>query len=155
MSAPLLFDPTAGVFFDPNTREGTKLSQLGVEGRSTSTTINALAVLNALKKANKELEDIKLLSFTDNRQDAALQAGHFNDFIHVLRIRSSIYQALADKSDGLTLEDIGDALQNSINLPFREYSNYSGDTDPFPHVKDEFNKAFRTALTYPVGPCSS
>ena len=148
MSAPLLFDPTAGVFFDPNTREGTKLSQLGVEGRSTSTTINALAVLNALKKANKELEDVKLLSFTDNRQDAALQAGHFNDFIHVLRIRSSIYQALANKSDGLTLEDIGDALQNSINLPFREYSNYSGDTDPFPHVKDEFNKAFRTALTY-------
>ena len=25
----------------------------------------------------------KLLGFTDNRQDAALQAGHFNDFLFV------------------------------------------------------------------------
>jgi hypothetical protein len=25
----------------------------------------------------------KLLSFTDNRQDASLQAGHFNDFVEI------------------------------------------------------------------------
>jgi hypothetical protein len=41
MKAPLLFDPTAGVFFDTKTNEGTKLTKLGSEGRSTSTTITA------------------------------------------------------------------------------------------------------------------
>lgn len=148
MSAPLLFDPTAGVFFDPNTREGTKLSQLGVEGRSTSTTINALAVLNALYQSNKEPKDIKLLSFTDNRQDAALQAGHFNDFLHTLQVRSAIYRAVANVPEGLTLENIGPALQSSINLPFREYANYSGENEPLPQVKEEFNTSFRSALTY-------
>ena len=37
MTASLLFDPTGGVVFDPNTNEGTKLTKLGSEGRSTST----------------------------------------------------------------------------------------------------------------------
>jgi len=41
MQAPLLFDSTGGVFFDTKTNEGTKLTQLGSEGRSTSTTITA------------------------------------------------------------------------------------------------------------------
>ena len=43
MRAPLLFDPTSGTFFDPKTRG--KLAKLGSEGRSTSTTITAFAVL--------------------------------------------------------------------------------------------------------------
>ena len=29
----------------------------------------------------------KLLSFTDNRQDASLQAGHLNDFVQVALLR--------------------------------------------------------------------
>ena len=33
----------------------------------------------------------KLLSFTDNRQDASLQAGHFNDFVEVGLLRSALY----------------------------------------------------------------
>ena len=37
----------------------------------------------------------KLLSFTDNRQDASLQAGHFNDFVEVGLIRSALFRALA------------------------------------------------------------
>src|ERR1700730_14898127 len=32
----------------------------------------------------------KLLGFTNNRQDAALQAGHFNDFVFVTRLRAAI-----------------------------------------------------------------
>jgi hypothetical protein len=34
MRSPLLFDPTAGVFYDTKTNEGTKLTKLGSEGRS-------------------------------------------------------------------------------------------------------------------------
>ncbi len=36
----------------------------------------------------------KLLGFTDNRQDAALQAGHFNDFIFVTLLRGAILRAV-------------------------------------------------------------
>jgi hypothetical protein len=35
-------------------------------------------------------EKRKLLGFTDNRQDAALQAGHFNDFLFVSLLRGAI-----------------------------------------------------------------
>ena len=35
----------------------------------------------------------KLLSFTDNRQDASLQAGHFNDFAQVALLRSALFKA--------------------------------------------------------------
>ena len=87
MKAPLLFDPTSGVFYDTKTNEGTKLTKLGSEGRSTSTTITAFSILNQLKEAGHKDQDQKLLSFTDNRQDAALQAGHFNDFVQVVRLR--------------------------------------------------------------------
>ena len=50
MKAPLLFDPTGGVFFDTKTNEGTKLTKLGSEGRSTSTTITVFSILSQLKE---------------------------------------------------------------------------------------------------------
>lgn len=72
MQAPLLFDPTGGVFFDTKTGEGTKLTKLGSEGRSTSATINAFSILNRLSDLGFSPQERKVLSFTDNRQDAAL-----------------------------------------------------------------------------------
>ena len=39
----------------------------------------------------------KLLSFTDNRQDASLQAGHFNDFVQVGVMRGALYRALGPR----------------------------------------------------------
>src|SRR5258707_1372680 len=117
MSAPLLFDPTGGVVFDPKSNEGTKLTKLGSEGRSTSTTITAFSILNRLRDANYPAKDQKLLSFTDNVQDAALQAGHFNDFSQVIQLRSAIYRALKDAPDQtLTYSTIGEAVFKSLNL---------------------------------------
>ncbi|MCP4693709.1 MAG: DEAD/DEAH box helicase, partial [Desulfobacterales bacterium] len=94
MPAKLLFDPTCGVQYDPKTSEATKLTRLGSEGRSTSTTVLTHAVLRRLEDHGFEPGDQKVLSFTDNRQDAALQAGHFNDSLKVARLRSAIYHAL-------------------------------------------------------------
>src|ERR1035438_2596960 len=54
MPAPLLFDPTGGVVFDPNTNEGTKLTKLGSEGRSTSTTITAFSIRSEERRVGKE-----------------------------------------------------------------------------------------------------
>ena len=61
-----------------------KLAALGSEGRSTATTILSLsAIRQPAASGSLEPQARKLLSFTDNRQDASLQAGHFNDFVEV------------------------------------------------------------------------
>src|SRR5207247_3688049 len=61
-------------------RDFGKLLTLGAGGRSSATTILSLAAIRSLR-ADETLPQRarKLLSFTDNRQDASLQAGHFND----------------------------------------------------------------------------
>jgi hypothetical protein len=53
----------------------------------------------ALKSAGGVVspEARKLLSFTDNRQDASLQAGHFNDFTQVALLRSALHKAAKAK----------------------------------------------------------
>jgi len=59
----------------------------------------------------------KLLGFTDNRQDAALQAGHFNDFLFVSLIRAGFLGALEDAgSKGLRSEELGAAQQRSLGF---------------------------------------
>ena len=59
----------------------------------------------------------KLLAFTDNRQDAALQAGHFNDFIFVTLLRGAILAALQGADDDGLLEDqIGPAVQRVLGF---------------------------------------
>jgi hypothetical protein len=112
MKAPLLFDTTAGVFFDTKTSEGTKLTKLGSEGRSTSTTIAAFSILNQLSDAGFKQEDQKLLSFTDNRQDAALQSGHFNDFVQVVRLRAGIRKALEQALNGSPYDNRRGCIQS-------------------------------------------
>jgi hypothetical protein len=147
MKAPLLFDPTAGLFFDRRTSEGTKLTRLGSEGRSTSTTILTFNILNRLADAGYSTEDQKLLSFTDNRQDAALQAGHFNDFVQVIRLRSAIHSALQQSPDHtLTAVGLGAALRKSLNLPFLEYANRN-EEPAFAHHRRQIDDTFEKFLT--------
>src|SRR3984957_16211857 len=64
----------------PNMREGTKLAGLSGEGRSSATTLFVSTALDWMNGKNSGVpkEKRKLLGFTDNRQDAALPAGHFN-----------------------------------------------------------------------------
>lgn len=148
MKAPLLFDPTAGVFFDTKTNEGTKLTKLGSEGRSTSTTITTFSILNRLSDAGYELRSQKLISFTDNRQDAALQAGHFNDFVQVVRLRAGIHRAVANAGDdGLTFERLGPTIFSALKLPFIEYANRA-DEPELPNIKRSYDEQFQTFLLY-------
>ena len=148
MKAPLLFDPTSGVFYDTKTNEGTKLTKLGSEGRSTSTTITTFSILNRLSDAGYAVRDQKLISFTDNRQDAALQAGHFNDFVEVVRLRAGIFQALERAGEtGLTFERLGLAVFNALALPFLEYGNKNEEPD-LAHVRRSYEEAFQTYLVY-------
>lgn len=148
MQAPLLFDPTGGVFFDAKTNEGTKLTKLGSEGRSTSTTITAFSILNQLHDAGYHPRDQKLLSFTDNRQDAALQAGHFNDFLQVVQLRAGIYKALATSPDkALTYASIGEAIFKALALPFLDFGNR--DQEPvLATVRRDYEQTFQAYLFY-------
>ncbi len=148
MKAPLLFDPTGGVFFDTKTNEGTKLTKLGSEGRSTSTTIMAFSILNQLNDAGYRPKDQKLLSFTDNRQDAALQAGHFNDFVQVVRLRAGIYKALHEASGNtLTYANLGEAVFRALGLSFLDYSTPNVEP-PLANVRRRYEQCFQTYLFY-------
>jgi len=148
MKAPLLFDPTGGVFYDTKTNEGTKLTKLGSEGRSTSTTITAFSILNQLNDAGYHPKDQKVLSFTDNRQDAALQAGHFNDFVQVVRLRAGIHKALHEASGNkLTFATLGEAVFKALRLPFLDYANRN-EEPPLANVRRNYEECFQKYLFY-------
>ena len=148
MPAPLLFDPTGGVFFDTKTNEGTKLTQLGSEGRSTSTTITAFSILSRLHDAGYSAQDQKLLSFTDNRQDAALQAGHFNDFVQVVQLRAGIHKALQSApGHALTYATIGEAVFKALELSFCAFANRE-EEPTFPNVRKDYEQTFQAYLFY-------
>ncbi len=92
-------EPSCGVAYTRSQRsERSKLATLGVDNRSTATTILAVRSLIELQ-SDRDLkpEARKLLSFTDNRQDASLQAGHFNDFAQVALLRSALHKATTER----------------------------------------------------------
>lgn len=125
--APFRFclNPDCGKAFNFRQRsDAAKLATLGVDGRSTATTILGLTVLAELEQAEAlDPEAKKLLSFTDNRQDASLQAGHFNDFIAISLIRSALYRALQAKGEsGLRHSELAHEIQNSISAPLELFT---------------------------------
>ena len=65
-----------GLRQNPTDAERAQLATLGVDNRSTATTILAVRALIELQGDRLLTSEArKLLSFTDNRQDASLQAG--------------------------------------------------------------------------------
>jgi Lhr-like helicase len=101
------------------TRDRNRLASLSAEGRSSATTVLVGSALRWMHKDNSGLDPFtrKLLGFTDNRQDAALQAGHFNDFLFVCMIRAGFLGALeAAGPDGLRSEQLGYAQQKALGL---------------------------------------
>jgi superfamily II DNA/RNA helicase/very-short-patch-repair endonuclease len=101
-----------------------KVGALGSEGRSTATTVLSLSAIQNLKQETTlESRARKLLSFTDNRQDASLQAGHFNDFIEIGLLRSGLYRAVVDAgSAGLTHDALTQRVFDSLALPVEHYA---------------------------------
>lgn len=148
MPYKLLFDPTSGTFYDTKTNEGTKLTKLGSEGRSTSTTILSFNILRKLSESGYSSKQQKVLSFTDNRQDAALQAGHFNDFIETLHLRTGINLALKNSSKGhLEFNEIGQSVFDALGLSQEEYAASPAE---FAGGKRENEDALKDYLIYRV-----
>lgn len=99
-----------------------KLARLSSEGRSTSTTLLSLAAIDAMRHSTLPYKAQKLLSFTDNRQDASLQAGHVNDFVGVARLRAAIYRALNGGTEPLDYRSIGRRVFEALDLPQEQYA---------------------------------
>ncbi len=118
-------EPSCGVAYTRSQRsERNKLATLGVDSRSTATTILAVrALLELQQDRDLKPEARKLLSFTDNRQDASLQAGHFNDFVQVALLRSALHRATqARGSSGLSHGDLSRSVFEAMQLRFDEYA---------------------------------
>ncbi len=145
--APFRFCLRCGVsHFGRQPRDFGKLMTLGAGGRSSATTILGLAAIRSLR-ADEQLkpEARKLLSFTDNRQDASLQAGHFNDFVEVGLIRSALYRAAAATSDGISHDELALKVFEALNLPVELYA-----VDPTVRfgARQEVDRALRDVLGY-------
>ncbi len=147
LPAPFRFCLNCGVAYGARqTTDFAKLGALGSEGRSTATTILSLAVIRHLKTESLPEIARKLLSFTDNRQDASLQAGHFNDFVEIGVLRSALYRAVANAGqDGIGHDDLTQKVFDALKLPLPAYA-----VEPdvqFQALKDT-QRALRQVLGY-------
>lgn len=122
-----------------------KLSTLGTEGRSTATTILGLSSILNLKESNLPKTAKKLLSFTDNRQDAALQAGHFNDFIEVGLLRAAVYSAIKRQPEGVEHDELTQKVFDVLGL---DLELYASDPEVQYQAKKQTQKALRDVLGY-------
>ena len=118
-----------------NGRDTNRLAGISGEGRSTATTIitlEALRLMFAEQPAAGKDDFRKLLGFADNRQDCALQSGHFNEFVLLTTLRSALLKALEESPGGIGAEEIAErvfkALSFDLDNPLvkREYLSDPG-----------------------------
>ncbi len=127
-----------------------KLSTLDTSGRSTATTLLSLSVHRWFHQAGDGLKPSarKLLSFTDNRQDASLQAGHFNDFVQVGWLRAALYRAVTQVgAEGILHDDLTRKVFEALGLPPDQYAQ-----NPLARfeAKQENERALREVLGYRI-----
>ncbi|HHH39858.1 MAG TPA: helicase, partial [Sedimenticola sp.] len=97
-----------GAAYAARGRDANRLIGLSGEGRSSATTVLTLSALRYLLEQDDELsaDAKKLLGFTDNRQDASLQAGHFNDFVQILLLRGALLAAVGEAGEGYLTDSV-------------------------------------------------
>jgi ATP-dependent helicase YprA (DUF1998 family)/very-short-patch-repair endonuclease len=148
--APFRFCPSCGVAYDFRSRSDIgKLSSLGTEGRSTATTMLSLNAVRALREADElSVTARKLLSFTDNRQDASLQAGHFNDFVEIGVLRAALLKAVSDAGPhGLDHDDLAEKVFDSLSMPL---ARFAANPDVRFAALEDTKKAMRNVLAYRI-----
>jgi DNA-binding transcriptional MerR regulator len=103
-------------------RDINKLAGLSAEGRSSATTLIVSTLLSWMAEdGTLDAHTQKILGFTDNRQDAALQAGHFNDFIFVTLLRGATVRAVRDAGiKGLVDTRFGEAVRVALGFDLEQ-----------------------------------
>lgn len=111
------FCPHCGLEHESRSKDANKLVGLSGEGRSSSTTIITLNLLEQMfDKEASTFAQKKMLGFSDNRQDAALQSGHFNDFIYLVTMRSALLAALRNNSGMLQIQNLAQAVFEALGF---------------------------------------
>jgi Lhr-like helicase len=143
-AAPFSLCLNCGEFYTAREREFGKLASLSSEARSSATTVLAMALLR--HAGQTEAARDKLLSFTDNRQDALLQAGHFNDFVHVSLLRCALYAALTREHE-LTFDRVARQTVLSCGLTIRDIAR-NPELDPQSPAAQEVWRVFTDLTEY-------
>jgi len=133
--APFRFCLSCGVSYEQvRGRDFAKLATLDQEGRSSATSLISASIVRSLMSVpgpDLDRHARKLLTFVDNRQDASLQAGHFNDFVQVTMLRGALYQAAREAAergeDGLYYDDIATRVTRALGLDVAEYAREPGE----------------------------
>lgn len=89
---PFLFCPSCGVIHDRRSSEYNKLFIFGSVGRSS-----AIDILVNAQLQNLPADQRKMITFSDNRQDTALQAAHMNSLHERIAFRRAFYHALLER----------------------------------------------------------
>jgi ATP-dependent helicase YprA (DUF1998 family) len=146
--SPFLICQSCGAYYTRRDGDFSKLTGLSNEGRSSATTILGISALEHADQAGITGPARKVLSFTDNRQDASLQAGHFNDFVLVCLLRAAIYNALEQHGE-LRHHDIADKTVASLHLSLGDIAQ-NRYLDPESSLASTTWKAFRDLVEYRI-----
>ena len=133
--APFRFCLRCGVSYEQvRGNDFAKLATLDQEGRSSATSLTSMSIVRSLRAVPERYLDKdarKLLTFVDNRQDAALQAGHFNDFVQVSMIRGALYRAavkaIEDGEEGLYYDELPTRVTRALGLTPEDYAKEPGE----------------------------
>ncbi|NDZ92856.1 DEAD/DEAH box helicase [Streptomyces sp. SID6673] len=123
-----------------------KLATLDAEGRSSAVSVISASVVRSLKQLLPgELSEKarKLLTFVDNRQDASLQAGHFNDFVQVTQLRGALYRAL--QGGALRHDEVAQRVVEALDLPFE---GYAANPDAVYGARSAAQRAFKEFIEF-------
>jgi len=123
--APFLLCPSCGIVHDRRPREFNKLFTFGSVGRSTATDVLVSAQVQNLPEGGR-----KVIAFSDNRQDTALQAAHMNSLHNRFAFRRALYHTLLEggatvgSGEWMELADVGLRLfetmrRHGVLLEFR------------------------------------
>ncbi|MEV4094781.1 protein kinase domain-containing protein [Streptosporangium saharense] len=148
--SPFLFCLHCGVSYEQTRgRDFAKLATLDQEGRSSATSLVSASIVRSLKAVPAEaLKEAarKLLTFVDNRQDASLQAGHFNDFVQITQLRGALYQAVVEAGgEGINHEELASRVAGALDL---ELAHYAGTEDLPPSLARNAAKTLRDVIAF-------
>ncbi|MEP7161075.1 MAG: DEAD/DEAH box helicase [Dermatophilaceae bacterium] len=149
MSTPFAFCLACRVSYEQvRGNDYSKLATLDREGRSSAVTVMSSSLVRTLKSlppGELGADARKLLTFVDNRQDASLQAGHFNDFVQVTQLRGALYRAMRDKPGGLTHESVAQHVTAALGL---EMPDFAANPAAKFSAKDTASRALRSVIEY-------
>lgn len=125
-----------------------KLATLDTEGRSSAVTVVSASIVRSLRALGPSQLDPrarKLLTFVDNRQDAALQAGHFTDFAQVSQLRGAVYRAMTAAGSGLTHETVAQQVTAALGMTMAEFAQTP---DAKFSARTDIERALREVIEY-------